>query len=70
MVEPDQPPSPPAPPEETPADDELEQDEVQEAVASEKDEPETGVQTRRGPLCARGRADSHRNTKSVFAPRR
>jgi len=53
VTEPDQPPSPPAPLEKTPADDETEQEEAQEGaqevVASEKDEPETGVQTRRGP---------------------
>lgn len=57
VAEPDQVPSPPATPEKTPADDELEQEEAQEAVASEKDEPETGVQTRRGPLLARYSAD-------------
>lgn len=59
VAEPEQAPSPPTPPEKTPADDELEQEEAQEAVASEKDEPETGVQTRRGPSFARGRIDSH-----------
>lgn len=48
MAGPDQAPSPPVPPEETPADDETEPEETQEAVASEKDEPETGIQTRRG----------------------
>ena len=42
-------PSPPAPPEETPAGREPEQEDAQEVVASEKDEPDTGVQTRRGP---------------------
>lgn len=41
-------PSPPAPPQETPADDEPEQEDAQEAVASEKDEPDTAVQTNRG----------------------
>lgn len=67
MAEPDQtPPSPPAPPEKTPVDDEMEQEEAQEAVASEKDEPEIGVQTRRGPLFACRTVDSYRNTKSVF----
>lgn len=79
MTEPDQPPSPPAPPEEekTPADDETEQEEipeevqeeVQEAVASE-DEPETGVQTRRGPLSRCRHADLHRNVESAFTPHR
>lgn len=44
----------------------MEQEEAQEAVASEKDEPEIGVQTRRGPLFACRTVDSYRNTKSVF----
>ena len=60
MVEPDHAPSPPAPPEKMPADDELEPEETQEAIASEKDEPETGVQTRRGLSFACGHTDSHR----------
>jgi len=62
-VEPDQPPSPPAPPEETPADDEAEQDEAQEPIASEKDEPETGIQTRRGKRKAEAEADPKREKK-------
>ena len=48
IAEPDHVPSPPAPPEETAADDEPEQEDAHEVVASEKDEPDTGVQTRRG----------------------
>ena len=47
-MEPDQVPSPPTPPQETPADDEPEQEDAQEAVASEKDEPDTTAQTSRG----------------------
>ena len=42
-------PSPPAPPQEQPANIEPEKEDDQEAIASEKDEPETGVQTRQGP---------------------
>lgn len=49
-MEPDHVPSPPVLPEKTPVDDQLEPEEAQEAVASDKDEPETGVQTRRGLL--------------------
>ena len=71
-MEPEQPPSPfapspSAPPETTPVDDKAESEDTQEAVASEKDEPETGTQTRRGRSFARGRVDSHRNTETVVA---
>lgn len=40
--------SPPTPPQGTPADDEPEQEDAQEAVASERDEPDSAVQTRQG----------------------
>jgi bromodomain-containing protein 8 len=49
VEEPDPGPSPPTPTEEAPADDEPEKEDAHEAVASEKDEAETGIQTRRGP---------------------
>lgn len=51
--EPDQVPSSPAPPQEpAAADDEPEREDPQEEVASEKDEPDSAVQTRRGlSLC-------------------
>ena len=65
-VEPDRALSPSAPLENPPADDELEPEEIQEVVASEKDEPETGVQTRRGLSFAYGHTDSRRNAKSLF----
>jgi len=65
VVEPSQAPSPSVPPEKMPADDELEPEETQE-VASEKDEPETGVQTRRGLSFAYNRIDSHRGTNPLF----
>lgn len=64
-MEPERAPSPPAPPEEAPVDGEAEPEGTQEAVPSEKDEPETGAQTRRGRSLTCGYVDSYRNTKSM-----
>ncbi|KAF9652234.1 hypothetical protein BDM02DRAFT_3183943 [Thelephora ganbajun] len=63
MAKPDETPTLPAPPEMAPADDEPEQEEAQEAVTSEKDEPETGVQARRGKRKAEVEADPKREKK-------